>query len=78
MTRDEFWGGHGEVRMSVRELATALGVSSKSIYRAIASGMPARRRGNLTVLVRGHVREWLVDRERVVNQRLNQRVGRAG
>jgi len=74
--RDRLWSCHPERRLAADELAGALGCSARTIYRLVAEkGMPARKRDEVLVFVAGHVRDWLTDREEIVNRYL-PRTGR--
>jgi hypothetical protein len=64
--RDRLWAGPPELRVTTRELAKALGCSSRQVTRLVAAGMPARRRHDAFVFVVGDVRRWLQRHEVVV------------
>lgn len=69
--RDRLWSCHPETRLAADELAAALGCSARTIYRLVAEkGMPARKRDEVYVFVAGAVRDWLADRETIVNRYL--------
>ncbi|MGH7510030.1 MAG: helix-turn-helix domain-containing protein [Gemmatimonadales bacterium] len=72
--RDRLWSCHPETRLAADELAAALGCSPRTIYRLVAEkGMPARKRDEVLVFIAGHVRDWLTDREEIVNRYLPRR-----
>lgn len=71
MSTDRLWSCHPETRLAADELAAALGCSARTIYRLVAEkGMPARKRDEVLLFVAGHVRDWLTDREEIVNRYL--------
>jgi hypothetical protein len=71
--RDKLWSAHPEVRLSADELATALGCSARTVYRLVERGLPCRKRDEVYVFLAGHVRDWLADREEIVNRYLPRR-----
>jgi hypothetical protein len=71
--RDRLWSCHSETRLAADELAGALGCSARTVYRLVERGLPCRKRDEVYVFVAGHVRDWLTDREEIVNRYLPRR-----
>ena len=70
--RDRFWSCHPETRLAADELATALGCSARTVYRLVERGLPCRKRDEVYVFIAGHIRDWLTDREEVVNRSISK------
>ena len=66
--RDRLWSCHSEMRLAADELAAALGCSARTVYRLVERGLPCRKRDEVYVFIAGHVRDWLANREEVVNR----------
>jgi hypothetical protein len=66
--RDRFLSCHPETRLAADELATAFGCSTRTVYRLVERGLPCRKRDEVYVFIAGHVRDWLVAREEIVNR----------
>ena len=65
--RSLLWSGDPALRLSVKELSLARGISRQSIYREVEQGLPCRRRHGSLVFLVGQVRAWLEREETVVN-----------
>jgi predicted DNA-binding transcriptional regulator AlpA len=68
-TPERFAEAPADTRISVQELCAATGRSRGGLYKLVREdGLPARRLlDNTFVFVVGEVRQWLRERERVVN-----------